>query len=416
MQNLIKSQTGKIWTCWIMAVLFYMYELILRFAPGVMAEDLMMNFNVTSTSLGILSSMYYYTYVPLQVPCGWLVDKFGARLVVTVSCLLCAIGTLIMAQTDSLALAGIGRAIVGAGSACAFISCLVVVAHNFPVSRFAFLAGLSNMSGSVGGIIAGAPLAELVNTLGWRTALYSLSIFGIVLASLCYILITDDIRNPTKSSTIWHNLKRIFRLPQVLLAGIVGGIMYVPISVFSELWAIPFFMSTYHVSNTVAAVMGSSMVCFGMMLGAPLAPIIGGYMQRYLSVMKLSTASMALIFSAISFGSYIPAYAMYILCFALGVMAGAQVLCFTFAKNASSDSSMEGTVMGVTNGLIMLVSLILQPLIGRLLDMFWDGTLLPSGMPCYAQDAYQYAILAMPACLVLCYIALKFVKESYQHH
>lgn len=406
------SPSSSRWLGWALAASFYLYEMVLRFSPSVMSESLMVDFGVSSLTLGVLSSTYYYAYVPLQIPCGWLVDRFGPRLVVTISCFICALGAFIMASTSQLCVAQIGRFLMGAGSACAFISCLAIVAHEFSLTRFAFLAGLSNMAGNIGGILAGAPLAIMVNELGWRQALIVLAWIGVGLACLCYIKITDDKRSASSGKDLTHMVKTIAGLPQVWLAGIIGGLMYVPISVFSELWAIPFFMTTYQVPNTIAATIGSTMICIGMMCGSPLIPMLSDFTKSYVGMMRSATVAMAGLFVAISFGEYFPMSCMYALCFTLGLVAGAQVLCFSCAKNAFPINHMEGTLMGVTNALVMMSGMIFQPLVGHILDVFWDGSYLPSGAPFYSQNAYQYAILIMPISLCLCYLLLMRLKDK----
>ncbi|MDP5012294.1 MAG: MFS transporter, partial [Alphaproteobacteria bacterium] len=147
-----------------------------------MTHDLMRDFEVNSASLGVLSSFYYYAYVILQVPCGMIVDKIGIRRIVTFSTLLCVAGTLLFAGSENLSLAKLGRFMVGAGSACAFISCLKVTVEWFSPMRFALVAGLSNMMGTFGGICAGRPLALFVNQLGWREASFWLGIIGLGVA------------------------------------------------------------------------------------------------------------------------------------------------------------------------------------------------------------------------------------------
>ena len=44
------------WIIWICAGLFYLYEYVLRVSPGVMTNQLMQDFGVTSTALGVLAS------------------------------------------------------------------------------------------------------------------------------------------------------------------------------------------------------------------------------------------------------------------------------------------------------------------------------------------------------------------------
>ena len=131
------KRTSLAWIIWATAAFFYFYEMLLRVSPGVMTQELMETFYVSSTSLGLLSSFYYYSYNVLQLPCGIIVDRMGPRAIITASCFLCAIGAGLFYSTDSLAVAKAARFIMGMGSACAFISTLKLTAAWFPVSQFA---------------------------------------------------------------------------------------------------------------------------------------------------------------------------------------------------------------------------------------------------------------------------------------
>ena len=91
--------------------------MILRASPGVMSTELMQDFKVDSTSLGILSSFYYYSYFALQIPCGLIVDWLGTRRVITFSAILCVAGSFVFALSSSLAW-GKNRSIFNRGRFC----------------------------------------------------------------------------------------------------------------------------------------------------------------------------------------------------------------------------------------------------------------------------------------------------------
>jgi predicted MFS family arabinose efflux permease len=412
--------TPKSWVVWSMAGLFYLYEMVLRVSAGVMTTQLMDDFMVTSTALGVLVSFYYYAYVPLQIPCGIIVDKLGPRFILTASSLVCAAGSFIFAGADSLYAAQVGRFLVGAGSACAFISCLKVTADWFSPAQFALVAGLSNMMGTFGGTLAGTPLAILIKNVGWREATTILAYVGLVVAALCWIFIRNHPAGyrPEKKTTqgLWRSLLILSKNKQIWLAGIIGGLMYLPISAFSELWAVPFLMATFHVSSEVAA--GANIMVFiGMAFGSPMAASLTDYLKSYTAVMKGSAFITSALFFAIAFASYMPFYAVYVLLFLAGFAIGGQVLCFTSAKD-SSTLEMSGTTVAFTNALVMMSGIIFQPLLGGLLDLFWGGQIAENGLRIYDQSAYQMAIIALPVSLFFSWYLLRFVRETYaqDHH
>jgi len=47
--------------------------------PGAMSHILMPVFKMNATQFGFLSACFYYTYTPMQLFVGILLDRFGAR-------------------------------------------------------------------------------------------------------------------------------------------------------------------------------------------------------------------------------------------------------------------------------------------------------------------------------------------------
>lgn len=409
-----EKASSQSWVIWAVAALFYLYEMVLRVSPSVMVNQLMTDFSVTSTALGVLSSFYYYAYVPLQIPCGFIVDKFGTRMVITFSCLLCVIGTIIFSQSHNLVFAQLGRFLIGAGSACAFISCLKITADWFSPAKFALIASLTNMMGTLGGTLASSPLAILVNNTGWRKANIIMAFVGIGVMVLAWLTIrdnTDEIKR-NQQRKVLNDLKILLWNKQIILSGIIGGLMYLPISAFSELWSVPFLMATYGISNEAAA-NANIMVFIGMALGGPVAVSLADRIKSYTKVMTLSTMATGALFVIIASAQFFPFYSMFFFLFLAGFCIGGQVLCFTCSLN-NSEHDLSGSVVALTNALVMASGIVFQPLLGFILDFFWDGSVTAEGIRYYTQDCYQYSILALPLSLFASWYLLKFVRETYK--
>ncbi len=402
------------WFIWGITSLFYLYETFLRVSPSVMTHDLMRDFEVNSASLGVLSSFYYYAYVILQVPCGMIVDKIGIRRIVTFSTLLCVAGTLLFAESQSLGLAKLGRFMIGAGSACAFISCLKVTVEWFSPMRFALVAGLSNMMGTFGGICAGRPLALFVNHLGWRQASFWLAMIGLGVAVVAWCWLKDHPENDANKEIhaekpFLEGFSSLVKNKQIWLGGIIGGFMYLPISVFAELWGVPFLMHVYNVSNADAST-ASVMIFIGMAIGGTFSAYLLTHFKSIVRVMQFSTITSGIVFIGIAYTAFFPFWFSFILMFLAGFFIGGQVLCFTLARN-NSEADISGTAVGFTNAIVMMGGIIFQPLLGHILDLFWDGAVTDYGVRLYSTHAYQMSILTIPICLLLCVVVLRFIKE-----
>ncbi len=406
------------WAVWIAAGLFYCYEVILRAGPGVMTQGISDTFTIDATGLGLLTSFYYYAYVPLQIPSGMLLDKIGPRAVITISSILCTVGTWLFATTDNLHVAQMARFILGAGSACAFISCLKIASEWFCSTRFAFIAGLTNMLGTLGGTFAAVPLSILVNYANWQQATLWLAYAGVAITLISWLLIRDKPeKHPSKHSLpaptvgLRKALSILILDKQIILAGAIGGLMYVPISSFAELWAVPFLMSSLNLNNEWAS-FGSTMVFIGMAVGSPLVAKLAFKQKSYIKLMKLSAISSALFFLISSYAKSIGYFQSVAALFVGGLWLGGQVLCFSVVKERVPNQ-VSGTAMGYTNALVMLSGVIFLPLMGWILDKSWSGSFDNLGVRIYSADDYQRAIFAVPACLIISWILLKFCKDTH---
>jgi sugar phosphate permease len=409
--------TRKSWLVWICASLFYLYECILRVSPSVMTEGLMRDFSLTSTSLGVLVSFYLYSYTILQVPCGVMVDALGPRKIITISAALCSIGAYFFGVADSLYLAQFGRFLIGAGSACAFISCCKISAEWFSPSKFAIMSGMTTMMGTVGGTFGGPPFAWLVNNGGgWRTSMLLMAVAGVFVTIFSWVMIKDypDNRKSSISKELPLNrsLAILLKNPQVWLIALFGSLMWLPIIAFAEIWGVPYLMYTYDITNEYAS-FATSMIFVGFSIGSPLTAWLSDYFESRLKAMRFSATCLLFIFSAIVFGPEVPLFVMFILLFLAGVCNGGQVLAFACVKEIS-PRRVSGTAVGLTNMVVMMSGVVFQPLLGKLLDCCWDGAINIDGIRLYSVSAYQSAIIAIPAALAVCWLILRFVKET--HH
>ena len=411
----LTKASNKSWVIWGAAVAFYLYEYILRVSPSVMTDSLMLHFSVNATALGVLSSFYYYAYVPLQIPGGVIVDWLGARKVVTISALLCVVGTIIFATSESLFLAQIGRLLIGAGSACAFISCLKISAEWFPVSMFAMLAGVCQAMGTVGGTFGGRPFAMLVNAIGWQEALILAAAVGLGIMAAAWLLIRDKPTPPlsdksSESPTLMEGLKVVVSNPQSWLIGAYGGLMYMPISAFAELWAVPFYKELYGIDNELASTI-SIMMFIGIAVGCPIGAWISDTIKSRTKVMAGSALLTMLMFMLVV---YVPMSIgfMVVTLFITGVTCGGQIMYFP-ANKEINPSYVSGTTAGFTNCLVMVSGIIFQPLLGRVLDLAWNGDLKADGTPYYSVSDYQQALLSVPLCLLAAWLILLFVRDTY---
>lgn len=408
------------WLIWSLGGLFYAYQFILRIAPGVMTDDLMRDFSVEACALGLLSAFYYNAYTALLIPVGIGMDKFGPTKLLRISILLCIVGAIIFSISSSFYVACFGRLLIGAGSTCAFLGTLKLATLWFHPERLAIVVGLTMLLASIGAFLGQGPLALAINAFGWReTMLYLVIPIGILLAMGIWIFVRDEppggpLVSIPKAET---NLKMILlRLKDIIIdyriwaLGLYGALMYVPLSAFADLWGVPFLMKVYGINRDVAGAT-TSMIFIGAGIGSPVVALFSDYFRARKIPMILGAALAVVINLAIILIPDIPLPIMYGLLFAAGFIFSAQPLIFASVCQLVPHSS-SGSAISFTNMLVMSSGVVLQPLVGWLLDWVWDGV-INNGIPLFTIADYRFALSTIPICLLIALCLMPFIPETF---
>ena len=403
------------WAVWGLGALLFFYAFFHRVAPAVMVNELMRDFAVGGAILGTLSAFYFYPYAALQIPLGIMLDKWGPRRVLTAAAAFCGLGSLVFATADNLVIAYVGRAMIGAGSAFGWIGTLTLVSIWFPRSRFSLLAGLTAMIGMSGAVGGQAPLAAMIHAFGWRETLSVAALYGGILA----IAFWTVVRNPTQTSpetskqpaggTIWNNLREVLSVPQIWYVGFIIAMVSVPLLTFASLWGVPYMMSVYGMARTEAA-SSTSLLLIGWAVGAPLFGWLSDRIRSRRIPLLFSTIGSTASILVVVYVPNLPVNVILYLIFFNGFAGGAAVVAYATGREHIRPA-VSGTTMGVMNCLAMGVSAVFQPVMGWILDLFWDGR-MDAGARIYSIEAYQMAFLCFAVCGAMAIIASILVKET----
>ena len=168
---------------WLLALLFtamlisYAHRSALSIAVGAKSSSMSADLHLSEAGIGILLSAFFWVYAFMQVPAGWLVDRFGVRRAYS-------LGFVFWSLTSSLtgfvngfaALLGV-RVALGAGQAISFPASSRAVANWFQESERGTVTGIY-----LTGVRLGTALISVVGT--WFLARYSWKLFFIVIGLL----------------------------------------------------------------------------------------------------------------------------------------------------------------------------------------------------------------------------------------
>lgn len=392
----------------VLGALFYCYEYLLRISTSVIAPQLTSAYHLSAAGFGNMSAYYYYAYTPMQFFVGILLDRYGPRLMLILAALFCMGGAFIFAASHTLGFAELGRFLMGFGSAFAFVGALKLATLWLPEERFGFFSGVILCLGMVGAMVGDMALALLVQVEGWRGTLFISASAGVLLLGIFIFAIFDRDKamdrdeSENDESTVCFKLlfKGLFQSlknPQIWLIGVIGCFTYLPVTVFAELWGIPYLQVTHHLGKESASIL-NGMVFLGWAVGGPLVGQISDWMgRRRLPITIGSLISLVLVCLILYVPGW-PTWMLYPLLFIFGVFNSVQVLSFVFGREVS-DRRLAGTAIAFINMLVMLGGALVQPLVGELLDL--------------TKGNYQIALSIMPACLILAMLLSLLLKETF---
>lgn len=393
-------------TIWLIGVSFVLFQFFLQLSSGVIIGSIMHEMKLTALTAGLLSSSFYLIYTTLQIPAGILFDRKNTRILLSSNALLCCIGCLIFAKSTGLFGLFLGRSLIGAGSAFAFVGLSHLLRQYFPTKRFAFMIGLSEMLGFVAAALGIIGMGEFITHSGWREIINAAAIVGLVIVYFSWRYIPNS-ESRSIDPQYKMQLYAVLANKKLWINGIFVGLSFSIVTVFAALWAAPFMQVKLGCSMQKAGI-----ICAAFFIGAGLSCPLFGYLSEHVKRRKLliinscfSTAILLLVILYIPTRSHVIITLLMIL---MGICCGAYMLAYSIS-NELAPIRLQSTATGFTNTLAVLSAPLLQPLVGYLLDA-------SSKTQEYGMIDYQHALLVLPVLLFIAGSLVMLLPEKSAHH
>jgi sugar phosphate permease len=383
-----------------------------RTAPGLITNQVMMEFNVTATTIGLLTSIQFFVYTGLQIPMGILADRFGPNFFLIIGATLTGIGTIIYSLGTHEFVLFFARILTGIGDATIWVNLVLILSLWFNAKEFTRLIGVTAMTGSLGFLLATYPFAILIDFIGWRASFFSTGLLLCLCGILLYFVLLKKPNQPVFIKSDMQRegtlvlLRRIFSNRQAWALflchfGIVGT--YVG---FISSWGVPYGMNVYGMTRSVA----SQLIMLGLigaLIGAPLAGWISSKLEMikrpYIVVHFLLFISWSIFL--LSSGKP-PFFILVLLFFIIGLLYGANALTFASVRQ-SFPIKESGIVSGFANTGGFLSAVLLPSIFGKILDYFQ----VVSGS---VNDGYYYGFITPAVFSLIGLIGVIILKEKRQ--
>jgi sugar phosphate permease len=157
-----------------------------RSALSIANTTIRADLHFSATQIGALLSAFSLAYGFAQIPAGWLLDRYGARLVLSTGMMLWSLAQMATGLVSGFASLVLTRVGLGAGEA-PFLPGGVKVIHDwYSVRERGLPMGILNASTTLGQAFAPPVLTLMLLHYGWRSMFVVIGLLGVVIALAWY--------------------------------------------------------------------------------------------------------------------------------------------------------------------------------------------------------------------------------------
>jgi MFS family permease len=352
---------------WLVAAIYYFFQYVLRSAPSVMMPQLASAFGINVVGVASIAGLFYYGYSPFSLIAGAGMDRLGPRKVIPIGAAVAGFGALLFATGTSSA-GSVGRLLQGVGGVFAPVGAIYITSKYFPPSQAATLIGATQMFGMAGGAAGQFVVGPLISKgLTWDAFWVAMGISGLLISVLLFLLLPKDdaAAKHNEKPSIVHGFYLVFKNPQSILCGLISGLLFIPTTIFDMVWGVRYLQEA-HGFDYASAVLRTSMVPLGWVIGCPLIGFISDRLERRKPVIIGAATALLICLAWILFGPT-NIFPPYILGFCAGIASGSAMLPYTIIREANPPH-FGGLATGVVNFLNFTFSALLGPVFAWLLQ------------------------------------------------
>ena len=238
---------------------------------------------LTKTQAGLIFSAFAYPYLLFQISGGWVADKFGARIALTICDIIWAGATIMMGLVHGLIMMFVARVVLGFGEGATFPTATRAMSYWMPKSKRGYAQGITHAFSRLGNSVTPWLVATLIAAISWRGSFIVVGFVSLFWALLWGLYFRNDPRQhraitdeelavlppyAEKKGTVQVPWKRlgVRMIPVIVVYFCYGWTLWLFLS-----WIPSFFKNEYHLDLQSSALFSS-----GVFLAGVLGDTLGG--------------------------------------------------------------------------------------------------------------------------------------------
>lgn len=221
-------------------------------AVALATPEFIKSFRLSEVGRGTVNSAFFWAYAALQIPAGWVVDRYGVKWPYALAVLFWCVASASTASINTLSQLIFVRILVGIGESISVPASYRWVRLNFAENQRGLANGLY-MTGTKIGPAIGTPIAAwLIVHHNWRIMFLLIGISGL-LWLIPWMLLTDDRREPRLNGVVNEPAAKRLSVTallwnRVICGTVIGTFAYMYFVYFSVTWMPAYFTERRHLS------------------------------------------------------------------------------------------------------------------------------------------------------------------------
>jgi ACS family D-galactonate transporter-like MFS transporter len=209
-------------------------------------------FNLTDTQRGLVSSAFFWSYTALQIPAGFVVDRYGVRAPLAIGLLLWCVVSAATAASDALWHLVALRLLLGVGESMLFPAGLLWIRRHVEEQQRGLATGIFVSGSKWGPAIAAQAGAWLIVHYGWRSMFLVMGLVGSVWV-IPWLLLSRENTLPQQQTAQGGGRQPDVPLVDLLRtramwATLIGTFSYNYFLFFALTWLPAYFVERRHLS------------------------------------------------------------------------------------------------------------------------------------------------------------------------
>ncbi len=262
----------------VLALLCLMYLLLFvnRVNISTAAPLIKADLSLTNTQLGLIFSAFAIPYALFQLIGGWIGDRLGPRLTLSICCAMVGVSTILTGAAGGFVSLFALRLALGFGEGAAFPTATRAMSSWTPAGSWGFAQGITHSFARIGNAVTPPLMAALLIYVSWRVSFVILGIASLFWLIAWAVYFRNDprehrsiresdlaalpVRAQRRKTIPWVPLGRRI-LPVTIVDFCYGWTLWLFLS-----WIPAFFFENYHL-NLQSSAMFSAGVLFAGVIG-----------------------------------------------------------------------------------------------------------------------------------------------------